>query len=195
MLFFCDRLINTNINRPIRDFFGFLSLIFSLVVYFRPLRFFLIPGILFLLSGTAIGINQVTNENNLGDSSLLLILVGIQICFLGVTFKANTDDMRDSACLKMIPALSKKGAIIKYFDPTGYKKEFKKIKNVSYTNSIKKSVENSDLVIIHTEWNDFKSINFKNLAKNNKLIIYDMRNIYSPSKIIEQGFRYFSIGR
>ena len=118
-----------------------------------------------------------------------------KISFLGVTFKANTDDMRDSACLTLIPALSKKGAIIKYFDPTGYKKEFKKIKNVLYANSIKKSVENTDLVIIHTEWNDFKSINFKNLSKNNKLIIYDMRNIYSPSKITSQGFKYFSIGR
>ena len=118
-----------------------------------------------------------------------------KITFLGVTFKANTDDMRDSSSLTMIPALSKKGALIKYFDPTGYKKEFKKIKNVSYENSVKKSVENSDLVIIHTEWNDFKSINFKNLVKGKKFIIYDMRNIYTPSKIKAQGFKYYSIGR
>ena len=114
---------------------------------------------------------------------------------MGVTFKANTDDMRDSSSLTMIPALSKKGAIIKYFDPTGYKKEFKKIKNVSFADSIKKSLDKSDLVIIHTEWNDFKSINFKNLVKGKKLIIYDMRNIYSSSKIKAQGFRYFSVGR
>ena len=73
--------------------------------------------------------------------------------------------MRDSACLSIIPALSKIGAIVKYFDPTGYKKEFKKIKNVSYVNSIKKSVENSDLIIIHTEWNEFKQLNFKMLVK------------------------------
>ena len=118
-----------------------------------------------------------------------------KICFLGVTFKANTDDMRDSSSLTMIPSLSKKGALIKYFDPTGYKKEFEKIKNVSYVDSIKKSVEKSDLVIIHTEWNDFKSINFKNLVKGKKFIIYDMRNIYSPTKIKTQGFRYFSVGR
>ena len=118
-----------------------------------------------------------------------------KITFLGVTFKANTDDMRDSSSLKMIPALSKKGAIIKYFDPTGYKKEFKNIKNVSYENSIKKSLEGSDLVIIHTEWNDFKSLNFKNLVKGKKFIIFDLRNIYSSSKIKAQGFKYFSIGR
>ena len=118
-----------------------------------------------------------------------------KISFLGVTFKANTDDMRDSSSLAMIPALSKKGALIKYFDPTGYKKEFEKIKNVSFVNSIKESIENSDLVIIHTEWNDFKSINFKNLVKGKKFIIYDMRNIYSSSKIKAQGFKYFSVGR
>ena len=118
-----------------------------------------------------------------------------KITFLGVTFKANTDDMRDSSSLTMIPALSKKGALIKYYDPTGYKKEFKKVKNVSYENSIKESLEGSDLAIIHTEWNDFKSLNFKKLVKGKKFIIYDMRNIYSPAKIKAQGFKYFSIGR
>ena len=117
------------------------------------------------------------------------------ITFLGVTFKANTDDMRDSSSIKMIPALSKKGANIKYFDPTGFKNEFSKIKNVRYCNSIKKALDKADLVIIHTEWNDFKSINFKNFAKNKKFIIYDMRNIYSPSKIKKPGFKYFSVGR
>ena len=118
-----------------------------------------------------------------------------KITFLGVTFKANTDDMRDSSSLTMIPALSKKGALIKYYDPTGFKKEFEKIKNVSYADSIKKSLDNTELVIVHTEWNDFKSINFKNHVKGKKLIIYDMRNIYSPSKIKAQGFKYFSVGR
>ncbi len=117
-----------------------------------------------------------------------------KITFLGVTFKANTDDMRDSSSLTMIPALSKKGAIIKYFDPTGQKKEFLKIKNVSYVNSIKNALDKTDLVIIHTEWNDFKSINFKTLSKGNKFTIYDMRNIYSPTKIKAQGFKYFSVG-
>ena len=118
-----------------------------------------------------------------------------KITFLGVTFKANTDDMRDSSSLKMIPALSKKGAKINYFDPTGFKKEFSRVKNVSYIDNIKESVKGSDLVIIHTEWNDFKSINFKNLNKGKKFIIYDMRNIYSPMKIKNQGFKYYSIGR
>ena len=118
-----------------------------------------------------------------------------KICFLGVTFKANTDDMRDSSSLSMIPSLSKKGAKINYYDPTGEKNEFKKIKNVVFSKNIKSAIKNSDLIIIHTEWNDFKSINFKNMVKGKKFIIYDMRNIYSPAKIKTQGFRYFSVGR
>tara|TARA_Y100000992_G_scaffold288002_1_gene241331 strand:- start:2 stop:865 length:864 start_codon:yes stop_codon:yes gene_type:complete len=117
------------------------------------------------------------------------------VSFLGVTFKANTDDMRDSSSLKLIPFLSKKGAKIKYYDPTGSKKEFEKLKNVQFSFSIKESLKNSDLVIVHTEWNDFKSINFKKITKNKKLIIYDMRNIYSPDKIKKLGFEYFGIGR
>ena len=118
-----------------------------------------------------------------------------KILFLGVTFKANTDDMRDSSSLSMIPALVKKGAKILYYDPTGEKKDFRKIKNVKFENDLKKAIRSTDLVIIHTEWNDFKSINFKALSKNKKLTVYDMRNIYSPSKMKKQGVRYFGIGR
>ena len=118
-----------------------------------------------------------------------------KICFLGVTFKANTDDMRDSSSLEMIPFLSKRGARIKYYDPTGFKKEFNKVKNVSFSNSINEAVKGSDLVILHTEWNDFKSINFKKLNPSKNLKIYDMRNIYSPLKVKSQGFKYFGIGR
>ena len=117
-----------------------------------------------------------------------------KICFLGVTFKANTDDMRDSSCLSMIPSLVKKGAKINYFDPTGEKNEFKNFKNVSYSNDIKSAISNSDLIIIHTEWNDFKSINFNKTVKNKNYKIFDMRNIYSAKKMKEKKIKYFAIG-
>ncbi len=142
-----------------------------------------------------------SNENR---SNLLLKRVNLllknriknkKICFLGVTFKANTDDMRDSSSLTMIPALSKKGAKISYCDPTGYKKEFDKYKNVTFEKNIKNALNKSDMIIIHTEWNDFKSINFKSYIKSKKTIIFDMRNIYSPSKMKQQGFKYFGVGR
>jgi UDPglucose 6-dehydrogenase len=102
--------------------------------------------------------------------------------------------MRDSSSLLMIPSLVKKGAKVNYFDPTGEKKEFKKLKNVNYSENIKSAIKTSDLIIIHTEWNDFKSINFKKEVQNKNFIIFDMRNIYSPIKMKEQKIRYFSIG-
>ena len=118
-----------------------------------------------------------------------------KICLLGVTFKANTDDMRESSSLKIIPALSKKGALITYYDPTGQKKEFNNIKNVQFKPSIKTACENSDLIIIHTEWNDFKSIDYKKILKKKNFKIYDMRNIYSSEKMKKDQIKYFSIGR
>ena len=120
---------------------------------------------------------------------------GKKITFLGVTFKANTDDMRDSSSLKMIPHLIKKGAIVNYYDPTGIKKEFSKYKNVICSKDIKSAISKSDLIIIHTEWNDFKSINYKSIVKNKKFILFDMRNIYSPSKMKKLNIKYFSVGR
>ena len=118
-----------------------------------------------------------------------------KITFLGVTFKANTDDMRESSSLTMIPSLVKKGAKIKYYDPSGYKKDFEKFKNVTFCKTIKTSCEDADLVIIHTEWNDFKSLNFKNLSKKKNFTIYDMRNILSPEKMKKGKISYFGIGR
>jgi len=148
-------------------------------------------------------IKSVINSNSSRSKLLLNKVKSIlnnkirnkKICFLGVTFKANTDDMRDSSSLEMIPFLSKKGAKIKYYDPSGFKKEFSKLKNVNFENSIKDAVKDANLIILHTEWNDFKSINFKKMHPSKNLKIYDMRNIYLPSKIKSQGFKYFGIGR
>ncbi len=77
-----------------------------------------------------------------------------RITFLGVTFKANTDDMRESSSLVMIPSLISKGAKIKYYDPSGYKKDFDKFKNISFCENIKSACIDADMIIIHTEWND-----------------------------------------
>jgi UDPglucose 6-dehydrogenase len=143
-------------------------------------------------------------KSNKNRSSLLLkrvyeILKGQiknkRICFLGVTFKANTDDMRDSSSLSMIPSLIKKGALINYFDPTGEKNDFTKLKNIKFSKDINSAIINADLIIIHTEWNDFKSINFKKVVQNKKFKIFDMRNIYSATKMKEKKIKYFAIGR
>tara|TARA_X000001036_G_scaffold192623_1_gene181665 strand:- start:6954 stop:8252 length:1299 start_codon:yes stop_codon:yes gene_type:complete len=117
------------------------------------------------------------------------------ITFLGVTFKPNTDDMREASSVPMIKYLNKKKCTIKYYDPSGEKNEFKRLQNVKYHSTINSACSNSDLIIIHTEWNDFKLINFKKIVKKNSFIIYDMRNIYSPTKMKRLNIKYFGIGR
>lgn len=118
-----------------------------------------------------------------------------KIAFLGVTFKPNTDDMRQSSSLLMIPFLQKKGAKIYYYDPSGEKKEFSKLENVLFCDDIISTCKDIDLVIIHTEWEEFKAIDFKKLSKRKKFKIFDMRNLYSVKLMKQKGFNYYSIGR
>ena len=147
-------------------------------------------------------INAVINSND-KRSDLLLKRISLilnnkirdkKITFLGVTFKANTDDMRESASLKMIPYLNKKGAKIRYYDPSGEKIEFNRLNNVEFKNNIKNACEFSDLIIVHTEWNEFKLIDLKKIVKKKNFIVYDMRNIYSPEKMKKENIKYFGLG-
>ena len=117
------------------------------------------------------------------------------ISFLGVTFKPNTDDMRDSTSLKMIPYLCKRGAKVNYYDPSGAKNEFKNIKNCFYKNSIKTNCLHADLVILLTEWDEFKTIDFKRIVKNKEFKIYDLRNLYNSEEMRKNKIEYYSIGR
>jgi len=117
------------------------------------------------------------------------------ITFLGVTFKPNTDDMREASSIPMINYFNKKNCKIRYFDPSGEKKEFKNLKNVKYFDKIKPACLNSDLIILHTEWNDFKLLNFRKLVNKKNFKVYDMRNMYSPTKMKKLNINYFGIGR
>ena len=118
-----------------------------------------------------------------------------KIAFLGVTFKPNTDDMRDSTSLKMIPYLCKKGAKVSYYDPSGKKNEFSKIKNCKYENNIKSNCKNADLIVLLTEWDEFKAIDFKKINKNKNLKIYDLRNLYDLDQMKDKKVKYYSVGR
>ena len=118
-----------------------------------------------------------------------------KIAFLGVTFKPNTDDMRQSSSLSMIPFLLKRGAKVTYYDPSGEKKEFSKLKNILFCNNVNDACKNVDLVIIHTEWEEFKALDFNKLYGKKKFKIYDMRNLYSVELMKKKGFNYYSIGR
>ena len=118
-----------------------------------------------------------------------------KISILGVTFKPNTDDMRDSTSLKMLPYLSKKGAVISYYDPTGEKKEFKNLLNCKFKKNIKENCLNADLIILLTEWDEFKSIDFKQVVKKKNFKIYDLRNIFTGEEMKRNKIKYYSIGR
>ena len=119
------------------------------------------------------------------------------ICFLGVTFKANTDDLRDSSAINLISKFIKKGAKINYYEPTGSKEILDKYKNVKYFDDLYLSVKKVDLIIIHTEWDEFKTLNFSKIKSNNKkVIIYDLRNLYDNKSFINKNnIIYYSIGR
>ena len=119
------------------------------------------------------------------------------ICFLGVTFKANTDDLRDSSAINLISKFVKKGAKINYYEPTGSKEILDKHKNVKYFDDLYLAVKKVDLIIIHTEWDEFKNLNFSNIKNNNKkVIIYDLRNLYDNRSFINKNnISYYSIGR
>ena len=103
--------------------------------------------------------------------------------------------MRDSSSLKIIPYLSKKGANISYYDPSGEKKEFIKLKNCKFNKDIKENCKNANLVILLTEWDEFKTINFKKLIKNKKFKVFDLRNLYSADEMKKNNIDYYSIGR
>ena len=124
-------------------------------------------------------------------------LKGKTIAFLGVTFKPNTDDIRESSSLVIIPALVKAGAILKVHDPayTKYFNHFKEFKEVKWNRSVFNAIKDSDLVIIHTEWNEYRALDLK---KTKKILkhpnILDLRNIFNKSEMIKLGFNYKSIG-
>ena len=117
------------------------------------------------------------------------------ITVLGVTFKANTDDMRESSSLVLIPFLLRKGAKVKYHDPSGPKKEFKNNANLKFERTLSKACAGADLVIINTEWDEFKSIDFKKIVKKNNFKVYDMRNLYNPIELKKRKIKYYSVGR
>ena len=116
-----------------------------------------------------------------------------KIGFLGVTFKANTDDMRDSQFLKIYPKLLKKGCTISYYEPTGRKKEISS--KIKFVNSVKNIIENNDLTVIHSEWDEFKNINFDDYKIKKQIKIFDLRNLYQPKNITNKKIKYYSIGR
>ena len=123
-------------------------------------------------------------------------LRGAIIGFLGLTFKPNTDDMRESPAIPIIQGLQARGAKIQAYDPAGmeYAKEY--LQDIDYKKDLYAVAEGADALILATEWNQFRNIDWKRARKLlRRPVIVDLRNIYDPQRMRALGFHYTSVGR
>jgi len=124
-------------------------------------------------------------------------LKGKNIAIWGLSFKPNTDDMREAPALVLIEKLNQAGAKVKVFDPVAMN-EAKRIlgDSVVYASDKIEALIDADALLLATEWNEFRLLNYRNLAKiMRKKLVFDGRNIYDPNEMKENGFEYFAIGR
>ena len=114
---------------------------------------------------------------------------------LGLAFKSNTDDLRNAPAISIIEMLQKEGARIKVYDPQAMEKAKSILKNVIFCKSPYLTAQDSDALVVLTEWDEFKKLDFKKIKKNLKTpVIIDGRNIYNPALMRKQGFTYEGIG-
>ncbi|HEX8965738.1 MAG TPA: UDP-glucose/GDP-mannose dehydrogenase family protein [Patescibacteria group bacterium] len=123
---------------------------------------------------------------------------GKTIGVLGLAFKPDTDDMRDAPSRTIIPALIKKGAIVKAFDPISMEnaKRLPEFKGLLFAKNAQEAAKDADVLVVLTEWNEFKLLSLKEIKKLLKNpIIIDGRNIYTPEEAKALGFTYIGVGR
>ena len=118
------------------------------------------------------------------------------IALLGLSFKPNTDDIRDSTSLKIAAILQKNNIKINCYDPVAMDNALKHNKTLNFFDSVYDACEGVNAIIIGTEWNEFRALNFTKIKEKIKdAIIFDLRNIYRPAELEELGFLYYGIGK
>jgi len=123
-------------------------------------------------------------------------LDGCDVAFLDLTFKPNTDDIREAPAIFIIQRLLEKGARIKAYDPAGMPNARMVVPEIEYADDAYDAVRNADILVIATEWNQFRNLDWERIQNLiNKKVIVDLRNIYEPSRMRELGFQYISVGR
>jgi UDPglucose 6-dehydrogenase len=121
---------------------------------------------------------------------------GKTIAVLGLTFKPNTDDMRDAPALDIVPALQDEGAKVRAFDPEGMNEAKHMLKDVAFATGPYDCVQNADAVVIITEWDQFRALDLDRIKDALKTpTVIDLRNIYRPDEMRAKGFKYVSVGR
>ncbi|MCG8494058.1 MAG: UDP-glucose/GDP-mannose dehydrogenase family protein [Sneathiellales bacterium] len=123
-------------------------------------------------------------------------VVGKKIAILGLTFKPNTDDMRESPSLDILPALSTAGAELFAYDPEGRNEAAELLQNVTFCDDAYAPLEDADAVVIITEWNEFRALDLDRVKSSmKKPVMVDLRNIYEPDEMTAHGFDYSCVGR
>ena len=123
-------------------------------------------------------------------------VAGKTIGILGLTFKPNTDDMRDSPSLDIVPALLAAGAKVRAYDPEGMEEAKKELTGIEMVGGPYEVADNADAIVILTEWDQFRALDFERIATQmRKPVMVDLRNIYNPEDLRQDGFTYVSIGR
>ena len=121
---------------------------------------------------------------------------GKAIGVLGLAFKPETDDMRDSPTIPLINGLQKEGALIRAYDPQAMENARKFFKDVAFCHDAYETADGVDALVIATEWNEFRALNLSRIRKVVKQpVIIDLRNVYDPHRMKSEGFTYVSVGR
>ncbi len=119
-----------------------------------------------------------------------------KIGILGLSFKPNTDDIRDSRAINIINELQKEKAIIQAYDPKAMKNMYEKYTDVIYCNNALDTAKDTQALLIATEWNEFLDLDFQSIKTTMaQPVIFDGRNLYDPMEMKAKGFEYYGIGR
>ena len=121
---------------------------------------------------------------------------GKTVAVLGLTFKANTDDMRDSPSISIVQALQDAGIAVRAYDPEGMEQARKVIDNVTYCDGPYDAVDGADAAVIVTEWDTFRALDLDRMKSLLKApLLVDLRNLYSRTDVERHGFTYVAVGR
>ncbi len=155
-------------------------------------------GVDLQLAAAAHEVNQRQRERMVDKITAMLDgnVAGQTIGILGLSFKPNTDDIRESPALDIIAALQRQGAQIKAYDPVAIPAAEKVLHDVEYCKDSYSTCSGSDALVLATEWNQFRALDLKRVhALLNQPIMIDLRNVYEPATMKRLGFRYTAVGR
>ncbi|MCK4306268.1 MAG: UDP-glucose/GDP-mannose dehydrogenase family protein [Candidatus Eisenbacteria sp.] len=154
-------------------------------------------GVRFSIVDATISVNRRQRKEMISRAVAMLNgTKGKRTAILGLSFKPQTDDVRESFALSLIPALQRAGATVRAFDPVAMRTAAKKLSKVQFCSDAYEAAQGADLLVLATEWNEFRMLDMRKLRKIMRAPnLLDCRNLYDPDKMHRLGFRYAGIGR